>query len=55
MDGDLQDPPESIPLVLEKYTQGYDVVYARRVRRSARRTALISPVPAARRDANGAG
>lgn len=33
MDGDLQDPPESIPLFLEKYQQGYDVVYARRVQR----------------------
>lgn len=33
MDGDLQDPPESIPLFLEKYKQGYDVVYARRTQR----------------------
>jgi polyisoprenyl-phosphate glycosyltransferase len=33
MDGDLQDPPESIPLFLEKYEQGYDVVYAQRVQR----------------------
>ena len=33
MDGDLQDPPESIPLFLEKYKQGYDVVYAQRVQR----------------------
>ncbi len=33
MDGDLQDPPEAIPLFLEKYEQGYDVVYARRVQR----------------------
>jgi len=33
MDGDLQDPPESIPLFLEKYEQGYDVVYAQRIRR----------------------
>jgi polyisoprenyl-phosphate glycosyltransferase len=33
MDGDLQDPPESIPLFLEKYEEGYDVVYAQRVRR----------------------
>jgi polyisoprenyl-phosphate glycosyltransferase len=33
MDGDLQDPPESIPLFLEKYGQGYDVVYAQRVQR----------------------
>jgi len=33
MDGDLQDPPESIPALLEKFQQGYDVVYARRVGR----------------------
>jgi len=33
MDGDLQDPPESIPLFMEKYEQGYDVVYAQRVQR----------------------
>ena len=33
MDGDLQDPPEAIPLFLDKYRQGYDVVYARRVGR----------------------
>ena len=33
MDGDLQDPPESIPMFVEKFEQGYDVVYARRVQR----------------------
>ena len=33
MDGDLQDPPESVPLFLDKFEQGYDVVYARRVQR----------------------
>jgi glycosyltransferase involved in cell wall biosynthesis len=33
MDGDLQDTPESIPAFVEKYREGYDVVYARRVRR----------------------
>jgi glycosyltransferase involved in cell wall biosynthesis len=33
MDGDLQDRPEAIPLFLEKYRQGYDVVYARRMNR----------------------
>jgi len=33
MDGDLQDPPEAIPQFLEKHAQGYDVVYAQRVRR----------------------
>jgi polyisoprenyl-phosphate glycosyltransferase len=33
MDGDLQDPPEAIPTLLDYYQQGYDVVYARRVNR----------------------
>jgi dolichol-phosphate mannosyltransferase len=33
MDGDLQDPPEAIPALLEKYKQGYDVVYVQRVNR----------------------
>jgi len=33
MDGDLQDPPEQIPLLLQKCQEGYDVVYARRIRR----------------------
>jgi dolichol-phosphate mannosyltransferase len=33
MDGDLQDPPEAIPQFIEKYFEGYDVVYAQRVRR----------------------
>ncbi len=33
LDGDLQDPPEAIPTLLESYRQGYDVVYARRVNR----------------------
>lgn len=33
MDGDLQDRPEAISLLLEKYYEGYDVVYAKRVRR----------------------
>jgi dolichol-phosphate mannosyltransferase len=33
MDGDLQDPPESIPLFIEKFDEGFDVVYARRVQR----------------------
>src|SRR5262249_14772727 len=32
MDGDLQDVPEAIPRFLEKYQEGYDVVYAQRVR-----------------------
>ena len=30
MDGDLQDSPEAIPLFVDAYQQGYDVVYAQR-------------------------
>ncbi len=30
IDGDLQDPPELIPKMHEKYKEGYEVVYARR-------------------------
>lgn len=33
LDGDLQDPPESVPVLLDWYQQGYDVVYVRRVNR----------------------
>ncbi len=33
MDGDLQDPPEIIPAFYEKWLQGYDVVYGKRVKR----------------------
>jgi dolichol-phosphate mannosyltransferase len=33
MDGDLQDAPEVIPQFVEKFQQGYEVVYAQRVRR----------------------
>jgi glycosyltransferase involved in cell wall biosynthesis len=33
MDGDLQDPPEATPALLDAYQQGYDVVYVRRVNR----------------------
>ncbi|HXG76900.1 MAG TPA: glycosyltransferase family 2 protein [Gaiellaceae bacterium] len=33
MDGDLQDRPEEIPRFLSEYDRGYDVVYARRVKR----------------------
>ena len=33
MDGDLQDPPEAIPTLLEYSDQGYDVVYVQRVNR----------------------
>ena len=33
MDADLQDPPELIPEMLERYAEGYDVVYAQRIAR----------------------
>lgn len=33
LDGDLQDPPEAIPTLLDFYKQGYDVVYVQRVNR----------------------
>ena len=33
MDGDLQDPPEAITVLLEKQREGFDVVYAQRVQR----------------------
>jgi glycosyltransferase involved in cell wall biosynthesis len=33
MDGDLQDPPEAVPTLLEWYQQGYDVVYVQRINR----------------------
>ncbi len=34
IDGDLQDPPELIHEMLERYRQGYDVVYAQRSKRN---------------------
>jgi dolichol-phosphate mannosyltransferase len=37
MDGDLQDPPEIIPLFFEQWRQGYEVVYGVRVKREATR------------------
>ena len=33
LDGDLQDPPEAVPNLLDWYRQGYDVVYVRRTNR----------------------
>lgn len=30
MDGDMQHPPELIPLLIQKWEEGYDVVYTRR-------------------------
>jgi len=35
MDGDLQDPPELLVELYEKWTEGYDVVYGERVKREA--------------------
>ena len=33
MDADLQDPPELVSQMVEKYCEGYDIVYARRTKR----------------------
>jgi dolichol-phosphate mannosyltransferase len=35
LDGDLQDPPELIEPMVEKWREGYDVIYGRRVKRDA--------------------
>jgi dolichol-phosphate mannosyltransferase len=35
LDGDLQDPPELIPAMVEKWREGFDVVYGERVDREA--------------------
>lgn len=40
LDGDLQDPPEVIPALVEKWRQGNDVVYGRRAQREG--SALMS-------------
>jgi polyisoprenyl-phosphate glycosyltransferase len=37
LDGDLQDPPELIPELVEKWKEGYDIVYGERVEREAGR------------------
>jgi glycosyltransferase involved in cell wall biosynthesis len=34
IDADLQDPPELIPQMIEKWNDGYEVVYAKRVKRN---------------------
>ncbi len=39
MDGDLQHPPELIPVMLEKYEQGYEIVYT--IREDARQSSLF--------------
>lgn len=33
LDCDLQDPPESLPLMIEKFKEGFDVVHMRRIKR----------------------
>ena len=33
IDGDLQDPPEIIPVMIEKWKEGFDVVYGKRISR----------------------
>jgi glycosyltransferase involved in cell wall biosynthesis len=35
MDADLQDPPELLPAMLDRWREGYHVVYAQRVKRHA--------------------
>lgn len=35
LDGDLQDPPELIEQFVEKWREGFDVVYGRRIKREA--------------------
>jgi dolichol-phosphate mannosyltransferase len=35
LDGDLQDPPELIEKFVEKWREGFDVIYGRRVKREA--------------------
>jgi dolichol-phosphate mannosyltransferase len=37
IDGDLQDPPEVIPAMVEKWQEGFDVVYGKRRRRAGER------------------
>ena len=37
LDGDLQDPPELLPVMLRQLEQGFDVAYGRRVSREAPR------------------
>jgi dolichol-phosphate mannosyltransferase len=33
MDGDLQDPPEIIPQLIQKWQEGFDIVYGKRIKR----------------------
>lgn len=42
LDGDLQDPPELIDTLLERWRNGFDVIYGIRVKREASRTLQIA-------------
>ncbi|HBB32939.1 MAG TPA: glycosyltransferase [Cyanobacteria bacterium UBA8803] len=44
LDADLQDPPELIPLLVEKWKQGYQIVYAQRTQR--RKESWVKRLPA---------
>ncbi len=44
LDADLQDPPELIPCLVEKWQQGYQIVYAQRTKR--RQESLFKRLPA---------
>lgn len=44
LDADLQDPPEVIPVLVEKWQQGYQIVYAQRTQR--RRESWLKRFPA---------
>lgn len=44
LDADLQDPPELIPRLIEKWQQGYQVVYAQRTQR--RKESWLKRLPA---------
>ena len=46
IDSDLQDPPEVIPQLIAKWREGFDMVYARRIRRDGE-TALKKTTAAA--------
>jgi nucleoside-diphosphate-sugar epimerase/glycosyltransferase involved in cell wall biosynthesis len=41
LDGDLQDPPELIEHFYEKYVQGFDVIYGRRIKREGSQTLSV--------------
>lgn len=42
LDGDLQDPPELIPKLVERWQEGYDVVYGERAQREAPRLMRVA-------------